>query len=96
MEDVLNHLTGDRERMVKLVDERWNKTEDLENHSRQNNIKIIGLKEEKEAGYKMNEYVLKILSEGFGLMGPEFEITGSSLGHVGENSVICSEGESPG
>lgn len=45
--------------MAKLVDEFWNKAEDLENRSMWNNIKIIGLKEGKEIGCKMNEYVQK-------------------------------------
>lgn len=52
----------------------WNKVDYLENHSRLNNINIIGLKEGKEAGCKMNEYILKILSEGLRRIGPEFEI----------------------
>lgn len=56
------------------MDELWNKAEDLENRSRWNNIKIIGLKEGKEVGCKMNKYVQKILSEGLGLTGLEFEI----------------------
>lgn len=60
--------------MAKRVDEIWNKVEDLENYSRRNNVKIISLKEGKEAGYKRNEYVQKSLSEGLALTGPEFEI----------------------
>lgn len=74
VEDVSDRLTGDTERMAKLVDELWNRAEDLENRSRRYNIKIVGLKEGKEAGCKMDEYVQKILSEGLGLAGPEFEI----------------------
>lgn len=50
VEDSMNHLTDDTERMAKLVDELWNKAKDLENCSRWNNIKIISLKEGKEAG----------------------------------------------
>lgn len=82
IEDASNRLTGDAEKMVKRVDEIWNKVEDLENRSRRNNVKIIGLKEGKEAGYNMNEYVQKILSEGLALTGLEFEIERShrSLG----------------
>uniref|UniRef100_A0A672SW74 L1 transposable element RRM domain-containing protein n=1 Tax=Sinocyclocheilus grahami TaxID=75366 RepID=A0A672SW74_SINGR len=74
MEDVTSKLVGDGERHDKRLEVMWNRTEDLENRSRRNNVRMIGLKEGLEAG-GMIKCVYKILSEGLGIdPDEEFEI----------------------
>jgi len=46
----------------------------LENRSRRNNARVVGLKKGKEEMGKLIQYVGKILSQGLGLSGSEFEI----------------------
>lgn len=52
----------------------WTCMEDLENRSRRNNIRMVGLKEGKEETDKVAQYVERIISEGLGLSGNKFEI----------------------
>lgn len=52
----------------------WSRVEDLENRSRRNNVRIIGLKEGVEEPGKVDQYVMKILDKAFELSGSEFEI----------------------
>ena len=62
---------GECEKKLQVL---WSRVEDLENRSRRNNIRIIGLKERLEQPGKMAKYVEKILSDALGLGGSEFEI----------------------
>lgn len=74
MEDVTSKLVGDGERHDKRLEVMWNRIEDLENRSRRNNVRMIGLKEGLEAG-GLIKCVCKILSEGLGIdPDGEFEI----------------------
>lgn len=45
----------------------------MENRSRRNKIRMVGLKENKEQAGKMIQYVEGILSQGLSLTGSEFE-----------------------
>ncbi|KAL7886735.1 hypothetical protein AOLI_G00044560 [Acnodon oligacanthus] len=74
VEDTSDRLAGNNEKMAKRLEELWNRVDDQENRSRRNNVRIIRLKEGKEAGGSLQDYVRRILSEGFGLNGPEFEM----------------------
>lgn len=58
----------------KKVQALWSRVEELENRSRRNNIRIIGLKEGSELPGQMDQCVEKILSEALGFAGVEFEI----------------------
>ncbi|KAK7939311.1 hypothetical protein WMY93_002637 [Mugilogobius chulae] len=58
----------------KKVEHLWSRVEDLENRSRRNNVRIVGLKEGLEEPGKMSQYVEKILTGALGLTGGEFEI----------------------
>ncbi len=74
MEDITSKLIGDGERHDKRLEVMWNRIEDLENRSRRNNVRMIGLKERLESG-GMIKCVYKILSEGLGIdPDGEFEI----------------------
>lgn len=74
MEDVTSKLVSDGERYDKRLEVLWNRIEDLENRSRRNNVRMIGLKEGLEAG-GMIKCVNKIISEGLGIdPDGEFEI----------------------
>lgn len=74
MEDS-NASTMNENRMLKTrVEQLWSRVDDQENRGRRKNIKLIGLKEGKETGIAMNDYIKKILNEGLGLRGAEYEI----------------------
>ncbi len=66
MEDITSKLVGDDKRLEVM----WNRIEDLENRSRRNNVRMIGLKERLEAG-GMIKCMYKILSEGWELIRME-------------------------
>lgn len=48
--------------------------EDLENRSRRNNVRLVGLEEGYEEMGKVIKHIERIISEGLGLTGNEFEI----------------------
>lgn len=64
--------------------------EDLDNRSRRNNITVVGLKEGKEETGKVDQYVERIVSEGHGISGNEFEIECAhwSLAPMPNNALI--------
>lgn len=74
VEDNANNMANDNTRLTERVDQLWQRIEDYENQSRRNNVRLVGLKEGKEAGSNMNDYVRKILRDGFKRDGDEFEI----------------------
>lgn len=67
-------MKKNREKCDKRMETLWTRVEDLENRSRRNNIRMVGLKEGKEETGKVAQYVESIISEGLGLSGNEFEI----------------------
>lgn len=74
VEDSAANMVNDNMRLTERVDKLWQRIENYENQSRRNNVRLVGLKEGKEAGSNMNDYVRKILRDGFKLDGEEFEI----------------------
>lgn len=74
VEDTTQQLVSDREAQCKRIDTLWSRVEDLENRSRRNNIRLLGLKEGKE-GNNIKTCIKNILSEGLGMdIDNEFEI----------------------
>lgn len=74
VEDNAANMAKDSKRLTERVQQLWQRIEDYENQSRRNNVRLVGLKEGKEAGCNMNDYVKKILRDGFKLDGDEYEI----------------------
>lgn len=78
LEDVSSKLVSDGEQHDKRLEVMWNRIEDLENRSRRNNVRMIGLKEGLEAGGMIKcvyKILSEILSEGLGIDSDgEFEI----------------------
>ena len=74
VEDVNTRMEESMEKCDKRLETMWMRVEDLENRSRRNNVRVVGLKEGKEETGKVIQYVEKILSQGLGLSGSEFEI----------------------
>lgn len=74
MEDIQAGMEKNIEKCDERLETLWARVEDLENQSRRNNVRMVGLAEGKEETGKVAEYVEKILSEGLGLTGPGFEI----------------------
>lgn len=74
VEDSTQQLLNVREQQRKRLDTLWNRVEDLENRSRRNNVRLLGLKEGIE-GDNLIACVEKILSEGLNIdIDNEFEI----------------------
>ncbi|KAM7396125.1 hypothetical protein PAMP_019193 [Pampus punctatissimus] len=74
VEDSNASMINENKVLRERVERLWSRVDDQENRGRRKNVKLIGLKEGKEAGNAMNDYIKKILSEGLGLQGEEFEI----------------------
>ena len=52
------------EKCDKRLETLWMRVEDLENRSKRNNVRVVGLIEGKEETGKVIQYVEKILSQG--------------------------------
>ena len=76
IEDVNARMEKGMEKCDKRLETLWTRVEDLENRSRRNNVRLVGLKEGKEETGKVIQYVERIISEGLGFTGNEFEILG--------------------
>lgn len=74
VEDVSARMEENVGKCDKKLETLWTRVEDLENRSRRNNVRMVGLKEGKEETGKVIQYVEKVLSQGLGLTGNEFEI----------------------
>lgn len=74
MEEVNTRMENNMEKCDKRLETLWMRVEDLENRSRRNNVRMVGLKEGKEETGKVIQYVERIISQGLGLTGNEFEI----------------------
>lgn len=57
----------------------WAHMEDLENRSRGNNVRMVGLKEGKEERRYMAQEVEWIISQELGIMGSEFKVGHTQL-----------------
>uniref|UniRef100_A0A3Q3MPB5 L1 transposable element RRM domain-containing protein n=1 Tax=Labrus bergylta TaxID=56723 RepID=A0A3Q3MPB5_9LABR len=74
VEDTTEQIVDANEHNERRVEMLWNRVEDLENRSRRNNVRLIGLKEGAEAGGLM-KCIQSIMSDGFGLeLDEEMEI----------------------
>ncbi|KAK5619402.1 hypothetical protein CRENBAI_004566 [Crenichthys baileyi] len=62
------------EEIRKILTTLWERVEDLENRSRRNNVRMVGLTEGKEERKNVGQYVEQIIAQGFGLTGSEFEV----------------------
>ncbi|CAG5867801.1 unnamed protein product [Menidia menidia] len=73
-EDTVQQLARDRELHSQRIDALWSRIEDLENRSRRNNIRMLGLREGSE-GDDIKACIEKILTEGLKIViDGEFEV----------------------
>lgn len=73
MEDATEGLINNRDQDEKRMDAMWNRLQMLENHSKRNNVRLVGLKETYGTNGTMESCVRRVLSEGLGVDG-EFEV----------------------
>ncbi len=75
LEDVTEGLTTDKDAKEKKIKALWDRVQMLENHSKRNNVRLVGLKETYGTNGTLERCVKKVLSEGLGIdMEGEFEI----------------------
>ncbi|CAM4678320.1 unnamed protein product [Leuciscus chuanchicus] len=75
LEDVTEGLTTDKDAKEKKIKSLWERVQMLENHSKRNNVRLVGLKEKYGTNGTLETCVKKVLSEGLGIvMEGEFEI----------------------
>ncbi|XP_019215745.1 perforin-1 [Oreochromis niloticus] len=61
-------------KIPKKLEQLWARVDDQENRNRIKNIRLIGLEEGLKSGGNINDYVMKILADGLGLRGEEYEL----------------------
>ena len=75
LEETSEQLLNDKGNMDKHMEALWNRVQALENHSRRNNVRLVGLKETFGTNGTLPDCVHKIISEGLGVeMDEEFKI----------------------
>lgn len=75
LEDVTEELTTDKDAKEKKIKALWERVQMLENHSKRNNVRLVGLKEKYGTNGTLERCMKKVLSEGLGTnMEGEFEI----------------------
>lgn len=75
LEDSSERLVNDSSTRNKQVDVLWNRVQTLENQSRRNNVRLVGLKETYGTNGTLSTCIQRILKEGLELdTGGEFEI----------------------
>lgn len=75
LEDVTGGLVTDKDAKEKKIKVLWDRVQMLENHSKRNNVRLVGLKEKYGTNGTLERCVKKVLSEGLGIdMEGEFEI----------------------
>lgn len=75
LEDKTNELTTSNDTMGKKMDMLWDRVQMLENHSKRNNVRLVGLKETYGTNGTLEDCVKKVMREGLGIMAEgEFEI----------------------
>lgn len=67
LEETSEQLLNDKERKDKQMEDLWNRVQALENHSRRNNVRLVGLKETLGTNGTLSECVKRILAEGLGI-----------------------------
>lgn len=66
LEDSTQQLLDSREPQMKCTEALWSRVEDLDNRSRRNNVRLLGLKEDIE-GSNLRACVKRVLSEGLNM-----------------------------
>lgn len=74
VEDKMRSITEDNGKNAKKLEQLWARVDDQENRNRRKNVRLIGLEEGLESGGSINDYVMKILADGLGLRGEEYEL----------------------
>lgn len=75
IEDVTERLKTDKDAKEKEIKVLWDRVQILENHSKRNNVRLVGLKEKYGTNGTLESCVKKVLSAGLGIdMEGEFEI----------------------
>ena len=76
LEDATERLHTDEDKKNKLMKAMWMRLQALENHSKRNNVRLVGLKETFGTNGTLLNCVQKILEEGLGVQAEaeEFEI----------------------
>lgn len=74
VEDTVANLARNNVKLTKAVEQLYERVDDQENRARRKNIRLVGLKEGKEAGMPLANYVQKILCDGLELNGGDYEI----------------------
>ncbi|XP_053356914.1 vomeronasal type-2 receptor 26-like [Clarias gariepinus] len=75
IEDVTERLTTDKDAKEKEIKVLWDRLQILENYSKRNDVRLVGLKEKYETNSTLESCVKKVLSAGLGIdMEGEFEI----------------------
>ncbi|XP_023811849.1 uncharacterized protein LOC111947549 [Oryzias latipes] len=74
MEDQVANVAKDKKLLAKKLDLLWARADDQENRHRQKNIRLVGLKEGMEGNGALCDYIRKLISDGLGLDGVEYEI----------------------
>lgn len=75
LEDTTDRLVNDGEHAEKKMEAQWYRLQMLENHSKRNNVRLLGLKETYGTNGTMEACVKKMLRDALGLeVEGEFEI----------------------
>lgn len=67
LEETSEQLLNDKGSKDKQMEDLWNRVQVLENHSRRNNVRLVGLKETLGTNGTLPECVKRILAEGLGI-----------------------------
>ena len=67
LEERSEQLMNDKGGKDKQMEQLWNRVQALENHSRRNNVRLVGLKETFGTNGTLLDCVRKILAEGLGI-----------------------------
>uniref|UniRef100_A0AAV2KJ35 L1 transposable element RRM domain-containing protein n=1 Tax=Knipowitschia caucasica TaxID=637954 RepID=A0AAV2KJ35_KNICA len=92
MEDKMGGLETDSNIAGKKVSALWDRVQALENHSKRNNVRLVGLKETYGTDGTLEMCVKKVLSEGLGIV-PEAEFEIERLHRV--SAPVPNEGQPP-
>ncbi|KAL1249632.1 hypothetical protein QQF64_020637 [Cirrhinus molitorella] len=75
LEDATGELATDKDAKENRIKALWDRVQMLENHSKRNNARLVGLKEKYGTNGTLESCVKKVLSEGLGIdLEGEFEI----------------------
>lgn len=74
VEDKVANVVRDNSKYAKKLQQLIARVDDQENKSRRKNVRLVGLKESLGTSGNLTDCVKKILADGLGLNGDEFEI----------------------